>query len=245
MSFKALTISIGLLSGAGFIMQGIPRHQPESPQEILVAQNTVVQHAMFHLRFAPGDTLNYKLSWGPASNAASYIVTVTATGSGWEGLPSETPVNVTTFSFAARNAEWDTVTFTASVWGARGSRISKVPATVSWRAVRGVGTPGPITVDSSLIQVALLLTPDSVALAFGEQVQFCSFLLALDNKWRIAEVNHAIPICRARYDSLPANQRLPNYPIAMEPDIGPQSSFEVRIVEHQGVVRPKIYAAAN
>jgi hypothetical protein len=111
----------------------------------------------------------YTLAWGAAANATSYRLTVTAAAFGAGtvgGLPSNATVNATTYTFTAvPPAAWESLAYTATVIGARGTRVGP-SRTVTWKVVRPApGQPGPISVDSSLAAAFLKAAPlDSVTI---------------------------------------------------------------------------------
>jgi hypothetical protein len=111
----------------------------------------------------------YTLAWGAAANATSYRLTVTADAFGAGtvgGLPSNATVNATTYTFTAvPPAAWESLAYTATVIGARGTRVGP-SRTVTWKVVRPApGQPGPISVDSSLAAAFLKAAPlDSVTI---------------------------------------------------------------------------------
>lgn len=103
----------------------------------------------------PRDSLSYVLRWGKATNATSYHVTVTATGSPptstTTGLPTNAVVTDTTIAFVAINTTYDSLTFNVSVTAYRGTFSNPTAATATWNVVRRPGVPGKIIVDSSAI----------------------------------------------------------------------------------------------
>lgn len=150
---------------------------------------------------AIGDTLNYRLSWGSASGATGYTVTVRATGASFSGLPTNAAVATTAFSFSAiATAPYDSVTFTAVVKGTRGTRVSRDSSTVTWKYVKPLGAPGPITVDSSLIPVAVNINPKSLITLAGMQTQFCSLITFADGRMGIRSADPSA--CQQRYAEL-------------------------------------------
>lgn len=145
---------------------GVPEAAPAKPTPVRVTLQ----------QLAPGDSLRYSLSWGSAARATGYQVTVTATGTGWSGLPSQMVVSQSTASFTAVSLGWSTVTFNAIVCSMVGTQVyTNRCASVSWSVSRPPATPGPVTVDSSLIVIGLSLQPKAVTVAAGGTVQFCPF----------------------------------------------------------------------
>lgn len=192
---------------------------PESPGPIDVGEHhTLVYSAVMSNATAPGDTLVYPLTWGAAARATGYRITVTATGTGWTGLPSNFQVTTPSYQLRAINTTtWDSTTFTATVYAYNAVKQNNTPATTTWKAQRGPGSPGPILVDSSLIQLSMFFKPDNVKLEYGGAVQFCAFFLGLDNVIRMAEGQNTIAQCKQWYDAFPPSQTLPGYPVALQP----------------------------
>lgn len=128
---------------------------------------------------APGDTLRYTLRWGRGARATGYRVTVTTQPTGWANMPNNLNTSDTTVTFFALApslpAVWDSVTFTATIVSTQGTKVSQ-PSSVSWKAVRAPGPPGPIIVDSSLTVIGLDVKPDSVRVLAGQAQQFCAFI---------------------------------------------------------------------
>jgi hypothetical protein len=174
---------------------------PNRPKgEIIVAGPSVI---------APGDSLNYRLSWGAGSRAVAYGVRVTASPpANWAGLPDGAVVPGTTASFTAISATWDSVRFEAKVWSldSRG-RVSKDTARVAWSVVRGPGGPGPIQVDSSLIVIGLNLLPDTAYLVFDEQRQFCVLVEFHGGNVALPAEYDMVPECVSAIATLPASRR--------------------------------------
>lgn len=219
------------------------RGLPEAPGQVLVDRPIPLAFASFKL--APGDTLVYNLSWGAGARATGYLLTMTATGAGWGGLPSNLAIVGTTTQVKAINTTaWDTVTFRAVVRSTNSKGTSKDSSFVSWKVQRGPGAPGPITVDSSLIQLSLFIKPDSVQVFTTQSVQLCCYMLALDGKIRMCENQNTITACQQIYDGFPASQRLSGYPVALQHRALNENSIRIALEpQRNGWAKPEVSLA--
>jgi len=159
---------------------------------------------------APGDTLRYTLRWGKGARATGYRVTVSSNPTGWGNMPNNLALSDTTVSFGALApslpAVWDSVTFTATIVSTQGSKLS-TPSSVSWKAVRAPGPPGPIIVDSSLTVIGLDVKPDTVkTLLAGQSQQFCTFIKFYGGAMALRAQDS--PQCDPEYAKLPATARV-------------------------------------
>jgi hypothetical protein len=185
---------------------------PDAPAVVTVARDLTFAPAALT---APGDTLRYTLTWTAGARATGYVVTTTATGTGWSGLLTNAPTAGLSMAFTPVNtAGWDSVSFSACVASTANGKTS-APKCTSWSVKRGPGAPGTVTVDSSLVIAQLLLKPDSAALGTLASQQFCPFFKALDGKVRITSGYETLPACQGYYDALPAAEQLPGYPVAL------------------------------
>lgn len=159
---------------------------PLPPGPVVVGKKGVV---------AAGDTLVYTISWGPGARATSYDVTrsVAGTNGVWtivadsqSGTPrSNGAVPLpNTFSYVRPTLShrmwlaaipWDSATFTVSVVSRNGVGVS-APSTVSWKISRKPGPPGPIVIDSSLLQLGIMTQPKSYNVFIGSSRIVCAFV---------------------------------------------------------------------
>src|SRR6266550_6290255 len=148
---------------------------------------------------AAGDTLVYTISWGPGARATSYNyrLAVTATNGSWMVVadsngsgkwPTATntsqngigtvPVTANVTFLVVKTwlaaVPWDSASFTASVSSQNAAGTSASVST-TWRVMRKPGSPGPITVDSSLIMTGVLVAPPSASLALNASRTICAF----------------------------------------------------------------------
>jgi hypothetical protein len=158
---------------------------PLPPGPIVVGKKGVV---------VSGDTLVYTISWGPGARATSYDVTrsVGATNGTWTVVAdsqSGAPKNIgavplpNTFSYTRTTLShrmwvaavpWDSATFTITVVSRNAIGVS-APVSTSWKVSRKPGLPGPITIDSSLTVIGMLVQPKPVNLALGSSRIMCAF----------------------------------------------------------------------
>lgn len=162
-----------------------PDSLPLPPGPIIVGKKGIV---------TAGDTLVYTISWGPGARATSYDVTrsVSATNGTWTvvadsqvGLPKATgavPLP-NTFSYTRTTLShrmwltavpWDSAAFTVTITSRNAVGIS-TPVSTSWSVKRKPGPPGPITVDSSLIVIGILVQPKPVNIFLGSSRIMCAF----------------------------------------------------------------------
>ena len=141
-----------------------------------------------------GDTLQYTVSWGPGARATSYGVTwsVAATNGAWSvvadsnasgrwitgngigAFPQTSNVTFLNLKSWIAALPWDSATFTVRVVSKNAIGTS-APVSASWQVRRVPGPPGPITIDSSLIVIGVLVKPDSVGLFLGGSRIMCEF----------------------------------------------------------------------
>ena len=183
--------------------------------ENLETPTPVVERNPILASTAPGDSIRYTLSLAqPVKGAASYAWTTTASPAGWSGMLSGTTTTALSIPFTAINlTAWDSVQFTACVTASRPGKTS-APGCVSWSLTR-LGTPGIPQVDSSLVIASIRLLPDAPVIVTGTQLQFCPFAKALDGKVRFISGYQTLQECQTYYDTFPASERLPGYPVAM------------------------------
>lgn len=157
------------------------------------------KNAKISLVAAGGDSLRYRLAWGPARGATGYEVVVRPvahTTAGWSGLPANQLVTTTDLIFTAINTTYDSVRFRAVVWSRRGTERSRDSSYVEWSVRRALGAPGPITVDSSMVITGMILAPQgtpTLELAQGDTQLFCALLRFGDGAvaWRATSAPEA------------------------------------------------------
>lgn len=191
--------------------QPAPSALPPGAPEVVVSSSDGLYHTASW--GAVGDSLRLTVT-ATSARATGYIFNVTAVESGWSGLPTNQATAVGSLAFTAVHlAAWDSVHFTACAIGTQGTKQSAQ----SCAAVTFKRGPGPPVVgwDSSLTVTQLIVKPDTGRMATGSQDYFCGYWRALDGMVRMNSGQETIPVCRARYDSLPASETLPGYPVAM------------------------------
>lgn len=168
---------------------GSPRVSADSlplpPGPVVVGKKGIV---------AAGDTLVYTISWGPGARATSYNTSMTVTstngvwtvvadsngsgrwvtGNGIGLLPASGNVTFTNLKTWITAVPWDSATFTVSVSSKNAVGVS-TPVSTSWKVSRKPGPPGPITIDSSLIVVGVLVQPKPVDIFLGQSRIMCAF----------------------------------------------------------------------
>ena len=129
---------------------------------------------------APGDTLNYRLTWGAARGATGYRVVVRELWNPpgtYTGLPANDIVTPNSVLFSAISLAADSAQFRAVVWSRQNNREHPDSSFVVW-SVRRLGPPGPIVVDSSLVIEDVVIFPRDLVLALAaEEVRvqpFCT-----------------------------------------------------------------------
>lgn len=145
-----------------------------------------------------GDTLPYTISWGPGARATSYNVTTSVTGTngawsvvrdsntssiangswpatnGLGALPQTSNVTFTVLKTWIAATPWDSATFTVSVASKNAIGVSSAVST-TWKVSRKPGVPGPITIDSSLTVIGILVQPKPVNIFLGSSRIMCAF----------------------------------------------------------------------
>lgn len=171
----------GAFASPGNAARGVrPLNRPTIP---VAPTNLKVKGPVLML---PGDSLTYVLTWGAASRATGYKVTLsssltngtwTATGFGTGALAlpvSVGPATGLSFTFTTISTTADSAMFTATVESADALGPTGKTASVSWKVKRRAGAPGPIIVDSSRA-VGTLVLPNPVTLGVGGSRILCAF----------------------------------------------------------------------
>lgn len=186
------------------------KNAPSAPDAISVTRDPQMAS------YAPGDTLLYTIAWSAGARAQGYLVTTTVTqGTGWSGMLTNAPTVALSIPFRPINTTaWDSVTFQACVVSTAPGKVNSPSRCTSWKLVRGPGTPGTPTVDSSQVIASFDVKPDGVALYTNASQQFCPFVKALDGKWRFIAGYEVLPYCQGQYDTYPTENKLPGYPVA-------------------------------
>lgn len=156
-----LACAVPLRPGTG----GTPR--AEDPHDLALALVSAL----------PGDTVRVGVAWGAASRATGYRVSVAATQTNgtWSGLPANLAVTTLSTVFAGIAIPWDSVTFTATVesvdnLGPTGKTVS---GTIKLR--KRAGAPGPITWDTTVTVVGVLVQPNTATMTLGSSRTLCGF----------------------------------------------------------------------
>jgi hypothetical protein len=183
---------------------------PEAPGAVVAQRDLVVSQAGFT---APGDTLKYAVTWTAGARATGYLVTTTASGTGWSGMLTAAPTASLSMAFTPVNTTaWDSVSFSACVASTRNGKTS-APKCTTWPLVRAPGAPGTVTVDSSLVVASLIVFPHAAQTLVDVPVRICPYFVAADSMVRLVDGYNG-SFCRQIYDdSIPPAQRLTGYPI--------------------------------
>ena len=198
-------VAAGLFAGGNVAWAGALNHPAVTPTG--GPKNLKVKGSLLML---PGDSLTYVLSWGAATKATGYKVSLAAsatngtwTATGFALTPTTLPASVgpspgTSFTFTAISTTADSVSFTATVESADALGLTGKTASVSWKVKRRAGAPGPITVDSSRA-VGTIVLPNTWTLSIGQSRILCAFKVFTSGA--IAEWTADKPACDSIYTS--------------------------------------------
>lgn len=143
---------------------------------------------------AVGDTVKYRIGWGPGDHATSYLFTtaVTATNGSWlvvadsnisgkwitgpgiGPLPATGEITSTTYKSWLTAATWDSATFSVTVASKNAGGLSAT-STGFRRIMRPPGPPGPVTIDSALVLTGLPVFPATAMMIVGTDRVTCGF----------------------------------------------------------------------
>lgn len=172
-----------------------------------------------------GDTLSYRVGWGPGARASSYLFTtaVTATNGSWVvvadsnisgkwitgpgigPLPATGEITTTSFKTWLTAVPWDSATFSVTVASKNAAGLSAT-SVGSKRIVRLPGPPGPVTIDSSLVVTETLVLPNAT-MGLGASRIECAFKQFANGA--VAEWTADRPSCDSIYIAyVPAPQRI-------------------------------------
>ncbi len=150
---------------------------------------------------APGDSLPLTISWGAATRATGYRLTVTAdsTNGTWSNLPTNLAITTVTRAILPISTTWDSVRFTARVESVDAFGPTGKFSAATWKMRRRAGAPGPIIVDSSQVpQLSVMeVRPSTFTLTVGASRQMCAFPRFASG--RVAMRSDDATLCTATY----------------------------------------------
>lgn len=143
-----------------------------------------------------GDTLTYRIGWGPGARATSYLFTTAVsntngswvvvadsnisgkwiTGPGIGPLPATGEITSTTYKSWLTAATWDSATFSVTVASKNAAGLSATSVGFK-RIVRLPGPPGPVTIDSGLVFLGMQNFPATMTMIVGTDHTVCGFFL--------------------------------------------------------------------